>query len=141
MENGAAYALLRAKIDETLLAATTSEGLTQEVVALRAALAALDNTTATVIACKDIELALANATPYLEAFGHVVIAWIWLRQAMAAHRGLADADAETERAFYEGKLSACRYFFRYELPAVHVKLTLVRALDATCRSMTDMQFA
>jgi butyryl-CoA dehydrogenase len=141
MENGAAYALLRAKIDETLLAASTSEGLTQEVVALRAALAALDNTTATVIACKDIELALANATPYLEAFGHVVIAWIWLRQAMAAHRGLADANAETERAFYEGKLSACRYFFRYELPAVHVKLTLVRALDATCRSMTDMQFA
>jgi len=141
MQDGAAYALLRKRIDTTLIAAAELDGLSQEVAALRTALVALDDTTATVLACKDIELALANATPYLEAFGHVVIAWIWLRQAMAAHRGLAGVNAETERAFYEGKLSACRYFFRYELPHVHVKLALVRALDATCRSMSDVQFA
>jgi alkylation response protein AidB-like acyl-CoA dehydrogenase len=141
MENGAAYALLRARIDATLVAAAELDGLTQEVVALRAALAALDDTTAAVLACQDIELALANATPYLEAFGHIVIAWIWLRQAMAAHRGLAGVNAGTEQAFYEGKLSACRYFFRYELPYVHTKLALVRSLDDTCRSMPEIQFA
>jgi hypothetical protein len=30
-------------------------------------------------------LTLANASVYLEAFGHIVIAWIWLQQAGAAH--------------------------------------------------------
>jgi hypothetical protein len=32
------------------------------------------------------EEALANATPYLQAFGHVVLAWLWLDVAMAARR-------------------------------------------------------
>jgi butyryl-CoA dehydrogenase len=141
MEDGAAYALLHSRIDAALGAAADLDGLIEEVVVLRAALAALDDATATVLACQDIELALANATLYLEAFGHVVIGWIWLRQAMAAHRGLAAVNGATERAFYEGKLSACRYFFRYELPNVHAKLALVRGLDSTCRSMTDIQFA
>ena len=30
--------------------------------------------------------ALANATPYLQAFGHVVLAWIWLDVALCARR-------------------------------------------------------
>ena len=51
---------------------------------------------------------LANATVYLEAFGHVVLAWIWLEQACAAHGKAGD--------FYDGKRQACRYFFRWELP-------------------------
>ena len=32
------------------------------------------------------EEALANATPYLQAFGHVVLAWIWLDVAICAAR-------------------------------------------------------
>src|SRR5262249_51045885 len=35
-------------------------------------------------AAKDVERGLANASVYLEAMGHVVVAWMWLRQAMAA---------------------------------------------------------
>ena len=42
--------------------------------------------------------------------GHIVVAWIWLEQFLAAagHGG----------AFYDGKRRAARYFFRYELPQV-----------------------
>ena len=56
----------------------------------------------------DVEAALANSVIYLEAFGHVVVAWIWLEQLLAANGRSGD--------FYDGKRQAARYFFRYELP-------------------------
>ena len=34
---------------------------------------------------------LASATPFLDAFGHVVIAWLWLRQALVAQKALQKA--------------------------------------------------
>ena len=37
-----------------------------------------------VLAAGDPEMALANASAYLEAAGHVVVAWIWLEQVLAA---------------------------------------------------------
>ena len=76
---------------------------------------------------------LANATPYLEAFGHVVLAWIWLEQSLAASRHYGPmAD------FYHGKWQACRYFFLYELPKVDAMLELVESLDATTLEMKDL---
>jgi alkylation response protein AidB-like acyl-CoA dehydrogenase len=64
--------------------------------------------------------ALDNATSFLWAFGHVVVAWLWLDQAVAAtdfpDRDLAD-----------GKARACRYFFECELPRIDAWLALVAA--------------
>ncbi len=77
------------------------------------------------------ERALANASPYLEAFGHVAVAWMWLRQAHAAQRGLSAARG-AEADFREGKLAACRYFFRFELPRTTHLFALVEGLDPTC---------
>ena len=76
--------------------------------ALGEALASVARTTGALYATRDPERMLANASVYLEAFGHVVVAWIWLEQALAAHGQAGD--------FYEGKRQACRYFFRWELP-------------------------
>lgn len=79
----------------------------------------------------DAERGLANASVYLDAFGHVVVAWMWLRQGFAASRSLSAArggDAD----FYRGKLAACRYFFRWELPRIGPQLALLDALDTTC---------
>ena len=73
---------------------------------------------------------LANASVYLEAFGHIAIAWIWLEQGLAAETKEGD--------FYEGKRSAMRYFFRWELPNVDAQLDLLGSLD---RSALDMQDA
>jgi alkylation response protein AidB-like acyl-CoA dehydrogenase len=64
--------------------------------------------------------ALDNATSFLWAFGHVVVAWLWLDQAVAA-RDLADRDLA------DGKLRACRYFFECELPKIDPLLALVAA--------------
>jgi butyryl-CoA dehydrogenase len=79
---------------------------------------------------------LANATAYLEAFGHVVLAWIWLEQGLAAGR---QSRAE-DRDFYDGKRQACRYFFIYELPKVDAWLDLVASLDGTTLDMQDAWF-
>jgi alkylation response protein AidB-like acyl-CoA dehydrogenase len=69
------------------------------------------------------EVALANATVYLEAAGHIVVAWIWLEQLLAAQAG--------EGAFYEGKRAAGRFFYRYELPKTGPQLDLLGRLDRT----------
>ena len=56
----------------------------------------------------DIDAVLANSVVYLEAFGHIVVAWIWLEQLVAANGRSGD--------FYDGKRHAARFFFRSELP-------------------------
>ena len=71
----------------------------------------------------DPAVALANATPYLEAVGHVVVAWLWLEQLVAAHG--------RSGGFYEGKRAAAAYFFRHELPRTGPQFDLVASRDRT----------
>jgi alkylation response protein AidB-like acyl-CoA dehydrogenase len=71
----------------------------------------------------DVDLALANATVYLEAVGHVVVAWMWLEQMLAADGKEGD--------FYDGKRQAARYFFRWELPRTGPQFDLLESLDRT----------
>jgi alkylation response protein AidB-like acyl-CoA dehydrogenase len=88
----------------------------------------------------DMNKTLANASVYLEAVGHVVIAWMWLEQALVATSALAAASADDERHFYLGKLQACRYFYRWELPKVAPQLALLADLDITALDMRDEWF-
>ena len=69
----------------------------------------------------DPQLALANASLYLEAAGHVVVAWMWLEQMIAAAGG-----SET---VHRGKRAAGHYFHTFELPTVGPKLDLLESLD------------
>ncbi len=61
-------------------------------------------------------LMLCDSTQYLMMFGHVVVAWQWLCQALAAARMLEDGSRAYKDAYLRGKLAACRYFYRWELP-------------------------
>ena len=78
----------------------------------------------------DVLARLANATPFLDAFGHVVIAWLWLWQAVVAQRAL-EYDPKADADFYEGKLAACTFFYRYHLPQAREKLRYVGSIDRT----------
>ena len=82
---------------------------------------------------------LANASIYLDTFGHLVIAWMWLKQATIAARALPEANGE-EYDFYRGKLQACQYFYRYELAKLPERLALLLAADDTCLDMADQWF-
>jgi butyryl-CoA dehydrogenase len=124
---------------ETTVAETEAAGdLDAEAAALNAAAKTVTDTTLAVAACGDLNLSLANATLYLDAFGQVVVAWLWLEQAVAARRGLQANPAD--RAFYAGKLAACRYHFRYALPGALADLALVAALDDTCLTIEAEEF-
>lgn len=78
------------------------------------------------------QLTLANATVYLEAAGHIVVAWIWLEQMIVASGKAED--------FYLGKMQAGRYFFFWELPKTGPWLDLLASLDDTCLMMNDRWF-
>lgn len=88
------------------------------------------------IAPQNVEAFLADATLYLEMFGITTIAWQWLKQATEANKKLADANADSERHFYQGKIATAHYFFEYEL----VKTTaLAKRLLSQNRATVEMQ--
>ena len=92
----------------------------------------LTGVTASMFAAGDIDAALANSVVYLEAFGHIVVAWMWLEQMLAADGHAGD--------FFDGKRHAGRYFFRYELPKTVPQLDLLESLDRTTLQMRDSWF-
>ena len=130
---GASLAVLGGAIESTVEAATALGG---EAASLGAALDAswqrLVSVTAGMFGSGDIPAAMANSHVYLEAFGHIVVAWIWLEQFVAAYG--RDGD------FYDGKRHAARYFFRFELPKTAPQLDLLASLDRTTLEMRDGWF-
>lgn len=82
---------------------------------------------------------LANSALYLKVFGHMVIGWRWLEQAIRAEEGLAKGDA-SDVDFYQGKLQAARYFLTWEVPSCHHDLAILEARDGTCLNMQDAWF-
>ena len=121
------------------LAASIATDLGAHAAALEAAWTRVEQVTLALYAAGDMNKTLANASTYLEAVGHVVVAWIWLQQALLAAAGLAAASAD-DADFYRGKLQACRYFFHWELPKVEQQLALLESIDTTTLDMQDAWF-
>jgi len=138
MRDGAAFKLLGARIAATVEAASRpSDGDAKRFASMLAERAQrLAQVTQALWSTGDPARTLANASIYLEAFGHIVLAWIWLEQALAARRAHRDVDAD----FIRGKLHACRYFFLYELPRVDAQLDLLASLDTTTLEMQEGWF-
>ena len=96
-----------------------------QVLHLLTALAALG-----AVAARDgAQAALANASLLADAFGHVLVGWLWLDQALRAGELLAAGDAR--RDLLEGRRLAARYFLQWELPAQGHALALVARADRT----------
>ncbi|WP_374674280.1 acyl-CoA dehydrogenase [Ideonella sp.] len=133
MQGGAGLKLLATRITDTLQRAGQVDGLAELAGELGGALQRLGAATKAAWATGVPEEALANATLYLQAFGHVVIAWIWLDVALTSR---ASADA----ARRQGALAACRYFFAYELPLVDAWLRVVATREPVCREMDEAWF-
>ena len=133
MHGGAGLQLLLATMAATADRAQARGGELAELAAqLRAVVDRLPRTTATLFSTGDLEVALANATVYLEAVGHTVLAWTWLEQLLAA-------DGRSG-SFYDGKRQAGRFFFRWELPKTGPSLDLLESLDTTTLDMQPAWF-
>ena len=142
MDNGEAFAQLMSHIRLAAHAGEAVPGLGDECEALRSACAKVQVITRLLVDCARggrRNLALANASLYLDMMGHIVIAWMWLWQARVATTALAQA-SEADRAFYAGKISACHYFYRYELPKIYAQANLLAQLDDTCLAMPAEAF-
>ena len=132
LNGGAALKLLAQRISATIERAGHDRELAEPANQLATALQALGAATKAAWSTGVPEEALANATPYLQAFGHTVLAWLWLDVALAC--------AGRDDDFAQGKRAAMRYFFAYELPKTAPWLAVAGSRNATCREMRDEWF-
>jgi hypothetical protein len=138
-DGGAALARLGAEMEREIGAAEADPELKPHAAALADARRLVAETTevlARAAKAEGMAVALANSAVYLEMLGHVVVAWIWLKQAIAARRLQAGGDDP----FVAGKLAACGYFFRWELPRIGPQAALLQSLDKTTLRMADASF-
>lgn len=125
MNGGASLAALAARVQATIQRAMQTDWAPQAN-QLAAALAQVGGATKKAWSTGEPEEALANAVPYLQAFGHTVLAWLWL-DVVASVTGDSD--------FANGKRAAARYFFAYELPKIGAWLDVVARREPLCRDI------
>jgi len=133
MEGGKGLSLLAHRINATIERAIQRPQLAEHANALGQALQQVGAATKAAWATGQPAEALANAVPYMQAFGHLVIAWTWLAVLLAV-------PAEGGTPADEGRRRAARYFFHYELPRVPAWLRVVQTRDPTCAGMPEEAF-
>ncbi len=136
MENGRGLDLLARRMNATAKRAQSVPVLALHAEALTQALKRMIHATQSAWATGLPSEALANAVPYMQAFGHTVLAWIWLDVALTA----VQDDAIQSIASNQGRISATAYFYHYELPKVKAWLKVVENREMTCADMPEDAF-
>ncbi len=131
MEGGRGLMLLAGRIDATIARGMQRPELAGHANALASALQKVGAATKAAWASGDPGDALANAVPYMQAFGHLVLAWTWLDLL------LVDAPAGPASV---GRERAAQYFFHYELPRIDAWLAPAARRDRTCADMPEDAF-
>jgi alkylation response protein AidB-like acyl-CoA dehydrogenase len=136
MENGRGLALLAWRMNATAKRAQLVPALAPHAEALTQTLKRVIHATQAAWSTGVPGDALANAVPYMQAFGHTVLAWIWLDVALTA----LQEDAMQSVAACAGRVRATAYFYHYELPKVEAWLKVVENRDSTCADMPEEAF-
>lgn len=63
----------------------------------------------------DYERFVADANLFMEFFSTITIAWLWLDMAVHAKQQLLSGDKSYSEEFYESKIHAMKFYFKYEL--------------------------
>jgi len=139
---GDGYRLLVAEVLASLLVASKDSRCAPLAALVADALGILEQVTASLQAqvAVDAKLGLANATPYLDIFGRVVVGWLWLRQAMVASAALSLETSGSEADFYQGKLQAAHYYMTWELTALAAQARLLTEQNHVAYYMQDQWF-
>jgi Acetyl-CoA dehydrogenase C-terminal like/Acyl-CoA dehydrogenase, C-terminal domain len=148
MEGGKGLMLLATTMNETIQRAFHIPELATHAQSLARALQHVGAATKSAWSTGNPNEALANAVPYMQAFGHMVIAWVWLdvvlcfakenhpRSPLEGEGAVNTAALEWEGKFREGKFAACNYFFAYEVPKIEAWLAVVKSRDMTCANVS-----
>jgi alkylation response protein AidB-like acyl-CoA dehydrogenase len=134
MEGGKGLQLLAARITITAQRASLVPALAPHAAALLAALDKIGRATQAAWSTGNPMEALPNAVPYMQAFGHTVLAWVWLDVA------LAGKNATHSIAACAGIDMSNQYFYHYELPKIDAWLAVVSARDMTCANAPEDAF-
>ncbi|MFN8849303.1 MAG: acyl-CoA dehydrogenase [Inhella sp.] len=121
-----ALQLLAGRINNTVQAAMQQPDLADWANQVAAALAQVGAATKAAWASADPAQAAVHGTPYLQAFGHLVLAWVWLDLALRT---------PPAHPLQAGHRAACAYFMAYELPLVAAWLAPILA---RCRVLADL---
>jgi hypothetical protein len=146
--NAYAWDVFRQEVRITLQIASSISGLSELTGGLDQALTLLDKVLAKLLADmgKDSEPnsgpGLANATLFVDFFGRIVLAWIWLKQAVAASRAMEKAQSLTDKDsdFYRGKLQTARFYMTWELPQALQQGDCLLSNNRLCFDMRDTWF-
>jgi alkylation response protein AidB-like acyl-CoA dehydrogenase len=128
MEDGNAWQLLKQRMTTTSKKAAQFPELAVYAADLDNAVRSVELATKAAWSTANPTEALANAVPYMQAFGHVVIAWMWLE--LAINKIVVQAI----------NTPATAYFYNYELPKIHAWLKVVVERDLTCANMAEHDF-
>ncbi|QCX00880.1 acyl-CoA dehydrogenase [Aggregatimonas sangjinii] len=119
MNNGKALQLLSEEIMNSIKASMAHESLAPYAKKLGAKLELTQQVLQSLMgfAMKgDYQRFLADATPFMEFFSNILIGWLWLDMAREAQNALVTGNTENSTDFYESKIHAMQFYFKYELP-------------------------
>jgi alkylation response protein AidB-like acyl-CoA dehydrogenase len=131
-EEGRAFQLLASRMRDTADKAMQYPAMASHAKSLNTALQKVTSATQMAWSTGQPLEALANAVPYLQAFGHLVLAWIWL--------DVAAAERPSNFPAQMGRQAAAQYFFHYELPKIDAWLQVVSNRDMTCALLPEDAF-
>ena len=143
MNKMSGYIATLAEIEKTIISAQAIPCLSDYATQLTEAIAELKTTTHSLLgamASKNIDLVLSNSVKYLEVFGHIIVAWLWLKQGIVASTALTTPLHESEENFYQGKLQALQYFYHMELPQIFLWCKTLTHFDSTNYDMKPAWF-
>ncbi len=118
MDKGRAFQLLSEEISNSIQQAMTHESLVPyaKILGEKVGLAQKVVQSLMGFAMKgDYERFLSDATVFMEFFGNITVAWLWLDIARSAQAALVDGDKKFTKDFYVAKIHAMKFYFKYEL--------------------------
>ena len=141
MEGGRAFALLTGRIKATANAARALQPdgqLAKHADMLEQALLEVSAAAEAAWVSGEAAYALPNAVPFMQAFGHMVLAWIWLDVANCSNN--LSSSAINSIAARAGISGAAAYFYAYEVPKIAAWLPVVVDCNRTCADFPEMAF-
>ena len=82
-------------------------------------------------------LALSSAGIFLDAFGLILIGWMWLKQGIIVFEKLR---VEDTNPFYLGKKSTIKFYFNHDLPKARERLDFISRFDSSFVEMESNWF-
>ncbi|NNJ87806.1 MAG: acyl-CoA dehydrogenase [Eudoraea sp.] len=118
MDKGRAFELLSKEIANSIEQAMSHESLVPyaKLLSEKAGLAQKVVQSLMGYAMKgDYERFLSDATVFMEFFGNITVAWLWLDMAKSSQDALVNGDGNFTADFYKAKIHAMKFYFKYEL--------------------------